>query len=146
MVKLYELETKVRYFTLDNASNNDTTLTQVAVYLAEIEIEFKPKERRLRCFEHGINLVVEVFLWGLNTEVLEGLRRESSTEGDRQEIPELTEWRRQGPMGKLRNICVWICRTPQRRDSFTSNVKSDGSIGSYATLPIVGSMTWWGGD
>ena len=49
-------------------------------------------------------------------------------------------------MGKLRNICVWICRTPQRRDSFTNKVKSHGSIGSYATLPIVGSITSWGGD
>ena len=44
VVKLYELETKVGYFTLDNASNNDTTLTQVGVYLAELGIEFNLTE------------------------------------------------------------------------------------------------------
>ena len=148
VVKQYELETKIGYFTLDNATNNDTTLTQISVYLAELGIEFKPTERRLRCFGHVINLVVKAFLWGLNTEVLEGLAGGCSTEGDGQEIAELMEWRRQGPMGKLRNICVWICRTPQRRDSFTNKVKSHGSTatGSHATLPIVGSITRWGGD
>jgi len=146
VVKLYELETKVGYFTLDNASNNDTTLTQVGVYLAELGIEFNPTERRLRCFGHVINLVVKAFLWGLNTEVLEGLASRNSTEGDGQEIIELMEWRREGPMGKLRNICVWICRTLQRRDGFTNKVRSHGSIGSHATLPLVGSITRWGGD
>jgi len=51
-------------------------------------------------------------------------------------------------MGKLRNICVWICRTPQRRDSFTNKVLSYGSIAtsSHSTLPIVGSITRWEGD
>ena len=93
-----------------------------------------------------INLVVKAFLWGLNTEVLEGLASRNSTEGDGQEIIELMEWRRQGPMGKLRNICVWICRTPQCRDGFTNKVRSHGSIGSHATLPLVGSITCWGGD
>ena len=148
VVKLYELETKVGYFTLDNATNNDTTLTQISIYLAEIGIEFKPKERRLKCFGHVINLVVKAFLWDLNTVVLEGLASGNTTEGDSQKIIELMEWRKQGPMGKLRNICVWICRMPQRRDGFTNKVKSHGSraIGSHATLPIVGSITGWGGD
>jgi len=118
------------------------------VYLAEIGIEFKPIERRLRCFGHVINLVVKAFLWGLNTEILEGLASGNSTEGDGQEIIEFMKWRRQGPMGKLRNICVWICRTPQRREGFSNKVKSHGSItiGAHATLPIVGSITRWGGD
>ena len=45
VVKQYELETKIGYFTLDNATNNDTTLIQIAVYLEKIGIEFKPTER-----------------------------------------------------------------------------------------------------
>jgi len=146
VVKLYKLETKVGYFTLDNASNNDTTLTQVGVYLAELGIEFNMSKRRLRCFGHVINLVVKAFLWGLNTEDLEGLATRNGTEGDGQEIIELIESRSQGPMGKLRNICVRICWTPQRRDGFTNKVRSDGSIGSHATLPLVGSINCWGED
>ena len=109
------------------------------MYLAEIGIEFKPIERRLRCFGHVINLVVKAFLWSLNTEILEGLASGNSTEGDAQEIIELMEWRRQGPMGKLRNICVWICRTPhwQRREGFSNKVKSHGSItGTCVHVPV----------
>ena len=62
VIKFYELETKIRYLTLDNASNNDTALVQIAAYLADHRIKFNPVERRLRCFGHRINLVVKAFL------------------------------------------------------------------------------------
>jgi len=146
VIKFYELETKIGYFTLHNASNNDTALVQIAAYLAQRNIKFNPRERRLRCFGHVINLVVKAFLWGVNTEVLEGLGNFDAPEDEEQEIQELLEWRKQGSMGKLRNICVWICRTPQRRDSFKSKVQSHGGVSGESNLPIVGSITRWGGD
>ena len=49
-------------------------------------------------------------------------------------------------MGKLRNICVWICQTPQRRDSAKSKVQAHGSHSGEANLPIIGSVIRWGGD
>ena len=138
VIKFYELETKIGYFTLDNASNNDTALVQIEAYLAERGIKFNPQARRLRCFGHVINLVVKAFLWGVNTEVLEELGNLDSPEDEEKEILELLEWRKQGSMGKLRNICVWICRTPQRRDSFRSKVQAHGSHSGEANLPIIG--------
>jgi len=115
VIKFYELETKIVYLTLDNASNNDTALVQIAAYLAQRKIKFNPLERWLGCFGHVINLVVRAFLWGVNTEVLEGVGNFDAPEAKEQEIQELLQWRNQDSMGKLRNICVWICRTPQRR-------------------------------
>ena len=48
--------------------------------------------------------------------------------------------------GKIENICVWICRTPQRRDSFKSKIQAHGSLSGEANLPIIGSVIGWGGD
>lgn len=53
---------KIGYFTLDNASNNGTTMQYIARKLQEYEIFFNPIERRLPCFGHVINLVVKAFL------------------------------------------------------------------------------------
>jgi len=112
VIKFYELETKLGYFTLDYASNNDTALVQIAAYLAQGNIKLTSLERQLCCFDNGINLVVNALLWGVNTEVLEGLGNFDAPEDEKQEIQKLLKWRKQGSMGKLRNICVWICRTP----------------------------------
>ena len=122
VIKFYELETKIGYFTHNNGSNNDTALVQIGAYLAEGGIKFDPQERQLRCFGHVINLVVKAFLWGVDTEVLEELGNMDAPEEEDKTIQELQECRKQGSMRKLRNICVWICRTPQHQDSFKSKV------------------------
>lgn len=97
---------KIGYFTLDNASNNDTALVQIAAYLAERGIKFNSLERRLRCFGYVINLVVKVLLWDVNTEILEGFGNFDTLEDQVKEILELLEWRKQGSQSKLRNIAV----------------------------------------
>ena len=43
VINFYELETKIGYFTLDNATNNDTALVQIAAYLAAKGIKFNPQ-------------------------------------------------------------------------------------------------------
>jgi hypothetical protein len=50
---------KLGYFILDNATNNDTTLFELAK-----SMKFQPKERRLRCMGHILNLIVEQYLFG----------------------------------------------------------------------------------
>lgn len=48
------------HFTLDNASNNDTAMEKLAQTLQdEREFTFDPKERRIRCFAHIINICVQ---------------------------------------------------------------------------------------
>jgi len=47
-------ESNIGFFVLDNATNNDTTLVELAK-----ELGFDLKERRLRCIRHIINLITE---------------------------------------------------------------------------------------
>jgi hypothetical protein len=50
---------KLGYFILNNTTNNNTTLFKLAK-----SIKFQPKERRLRCISHILNLIVEQYLFG----------------------------------------------------------------------------------
>jgi len=54
IIKPYEINDKIEYFTLDNASNNGTTMQHIAKQLMEEGISFDPIEHRLRCFGHVI--------------------------------------------------------------------------------------------
>ena len=62
VVETYHLEEKIGYFTLDNASKNDTAMKCIQTYLQNCGISFDPVTRRLCCFGHVINLVVQAFL------------------------------------------------------------------------------------
>ena len=85
----YSLTNKIGYFTLDNATNNDTTLAFVEKRLKDIGIDFDPLENRLRCLGHIINLVVKAFLYGSDAANLCG--------HDKKEMKELIDWRTKGP-------------------------------------------------
>lgn len=108
----FNITRKIGFFTLDNATNNDSALREISSFLLKINIVFNPITRRLRCFGHVINLVVKSFLWGTDVEAFQTeLARYEESEAD-QDLERILEWRKRGPMGKLHNICVWICRTP----------------------------------
>ena len=50
-------------FNVDNASNNDTTLVEVACHLNDAGYaSFNPIQARLCCFSHVLNLVVKAIL------------------------------------------------------------------------------------
>lgn len=55
-------------FTLDNAANNDTCITALAKTYEWGKDEVYT--RRLRCFDHSINLIAQAFLFGSDSEVL----------------------------------------------------------------------------
>ena len=135
---------KIGYFTLDNASNNGTVMQHIAQQLSEQSISFNPVERRLRCLGHVINLVGKALLWATDAEAFQA---EITNQQDlQQEAEELATWRPKGPLGKLHNMIVWICRTPQRRDWFSECVKKALGPGTKALSLINGNSTWWGGD
>ena len=139
------LTRRIGYFTLDNASNNDTAMEAIQSYHRDMGLPFDPIKRRLRCFGHVINLIVKGFLWGIDPEAFENMI--STLYGLEKEKEELMAWRKRGPMGKLHNICVWICKTPQRRDRFEEKVQQFFRISATdPTVPIVGNITRWGGD
>ena len=119
----YEIESRLGYFVLDNADTNDTC---VAAVLGTIRPDLQPKEGRLRCLGHIINLAAKALLFGTDAEAfeLEVLGAEALEE----EIKELDLWRRKGPVGKLHNVVKFILKTPQRREEFLSlksNLEAD---------------------
>lgn len=146
VVEDFQITRKIGYFTLDNATNNDSALIEISTLLSNIGIAFDPIKHRLRCFGHVINLVVKSFLWGTNVEAFQQELGESEESESDQDLERMIEWRKRGPMGKLHNICVWICRTPQRRDAFEKKAKGAMHNLTNATVPIVGCITRWGGD
>ncbi|KAM3446391.1 hypothetical protein NHJ6243_010227 [Beauveria neobassiana] len=110
---------KIGYFTLDNASNNDTMLRALANTFG-----FNPAHRRLRCHGHIINLAVQAFLFGKNKDASDEAmrqvtmlsRREHDGVGRRAETAQT--WRQHGPLGMLHNLVVWIRSSTQRYQAF----------------------------
>ncbi|KAJ3455467.1 hypothetical protein MRS44_016949 [Fusarium solani] len=67
-LSFWKIEKQIGYFTLDNASNNDTAME----FLGK-EFDFDDKERRLRCAPHIVHRVVRAMLYGnskVNAEVI----------------------------------------------------------------------------
>jgi len=117
VIREFSIADKVGYFQADNAGNNDTCVQAI---LDVISPSTPAIYQRLRCFGHVINLSAKAFLFGedpdafeLEIDNLEKLKLEV-----RYKRELLAQWRKQGSIGKLHNIVVWIRRTPQRRDSF----------------------------
>jgi hypothetical protein len=72
MVVLRKLNiSRVGYHTGDNATSNDTCLEVLSRMLrAEFGVDFKPKQRRIRCIGHIINLSLQSFLLARSKEAL----------------------------------------------------------------------------
>jgi hypothetical protein len=108
----YQIWTKLGYFVLDNAANNDTMLESFARHLETLNIPYDPTTHRLRCTGHVINLAVKAFLFGNSTEAIHDETYAPGTE------EELERWRRCGPLGRAHNICVHTRGSPQRIKEF----------------------------
>ena len=74
VLKQYEIQNNVGYFTFDNASNNDTAIERINEILSNIAInrEMSYEECRLRCAGHILNLVVKALLFRKDSD---GCRR-----------------------------------------------------------------------
>ncbi|RKK91315.1 hypothetical protein BFJ70_g17814, partial [Fusarium oxysporum] len=106
VLRSYGITHKVGYFTLDNASNNDTAMEEIGKALG-----FEGKTRRLRFFGHILNLAVKALLFGHNSEAFEDdIQGNETLDAKAHEL-----WRRKGPVGKLHNLIFWI----HRSDSLT---------------------------
>jgi hypothetical protein len=99
----YGIGNKIGYFTLDNASNNDTAMEAIASHFGLKD----GHQSRVRCIGHIINLVVKALLFGNNHQAFE------------EEIPNVQAldvaahklWQNTGPVGKLHNLVIWINRS-----------------------------------
>lgn len=117
-------------------------------------IPFDPKQKRLRCFGHIINLVVKAFLYGKDPGIEDDddidmmLGKKENMDGNLDSMTEteqLLYWRKRGPYGRLRNIITFICRTPQRREDF-AKLTRETSPDIKVFAPIAANDTRWNGD
>lgn len=94
----WRFDSKLGYFVMDNAENNDTMMDPLKRELARHwHIKYDPKTHRLRCQGHIINLALQSFLFVTNSENIE---EEGIT------LYDIELWRRKGPLGKLHNLPV----------------------------------------
>lgn len=113
----YQILSKVGYFMMDNATNNDTMIQYFSTLLDDHDIDYDPKLHRLRCNGHIINLVVRAFLFETHPDVTK-LIEQATPDFDEPTNQDLECWRRFGPLGKLHNIVVFVRRSPQRLQAF----------------------------
>jgi len=147
ILERFKISRRVGYFTTDNASNNGSALKALVPYFEDADIPIDPISSRIRCFRHIINLVVKAFLWGNDAALFEiSMEGNDGSENDLALAEgHLEDWRKRGALGRLHNICIWILRSPQRRDRFQEKVLQV-LPGSKVTAPLVGNVTRWHGD
>jgi hypothetical protein len=146
VVEDFWLEIRLGYFTLDNATSNDTAVVTISQKLDALGIAFDPQERRLRCFGHILNLAAKAFLWSENPLHIDDASFEDDAD-EATQLERLQEWRRRGPLGKLYNCIRYTLKTPQRREKFEEKCRAhlQHEPGPVVGL-ILGNATRWNGD
>lgn len=98
-------KSRVGWFVLDNASNNDTAMDDLCE-----KLDLNSLERRLRCAGHIINLIARHLLYGFDKKLFD--EADSSPVEMREE---LKRWRCAGPVGRAHNLVTWVYASPQRK-------------------------------
>jgi hypothetical protein len=103
----YEIGDNLGGFMMDNAGDNDTALQALAEEF-DLDVDFS----RLRCLGHIINLVVKALLFGKGVSKVE--RELAGATGE----AAFRIWNKQGPIGRLHNICVYVNTNSTRHTAF----------------------------
>ncbi|EFZ04526.1 Ribonuclease H-like protein [Metarhizium robertsii ARSEF 23] len=118
---------RLGYFVLDNARNNDTAVAALAD-----EFDFDLDHRRLRCLGHILNLVVKQLIFGDSASAME---TEDDDDFDFSTISdELKKWRKKGPVGRLHNFVGAINNSPQLVQRLLEWQKEDIASGKLSYI------------
>ncbi|KAF6527938.1 hypothetical protein HZS61_008243 [Fusarium oxysporum f. sp. conglutinans] len=117
IIREYEISDKLGYFTLDNASNNTTSMGELG-----LEFGFDWEKRWVRCVGHVVNIVVKQMLYGKNPDAFE----KEVFEGLHTAAKEHEVWRRRGSVGKWHNFAVEVSRS----DTWTDMLKKVQAVES----------------
>lgn len=142
VIEDYDIGSKVGFYMLDNAKNNDTGISHLQRLLKEKHGNdcgiLSPKDARLRCLGHVLNLAAKALLFGKDADQLEYTTEDPSAE----EEAEFEKWRKSGAIGKCHNLVIFLYASGQRRDHFrdiqTKNLNWDHSI-----MPHKPNATRW---
>lgn len=149
VIQEYEIEEKLGYFMMDNASNNDTMMEELQKSLPDLNVQ----QRRLRCLGHVVNLVCKVMLHGTDAESFE--KDFARPDSDRRveaferkvtlanEEQRLDAWRKKGAIGKGHNFVIHVNYSEARRQAFKAKQKeADDSATQLYELLIDGGVRW----
>jgi hypothetical protein len=114
VIDTYDIAHKIAGFQMDNASNNDTALNELAK-----RMPINKARTRLRCFGHIVNLVVKALLFG------KGSSRFQSDLQAANDSESYALWRQRGAIGHLHNLVSYISRSPRRLRAFEAAQKVD---------------------
>lgn len=133
VINRYELGSRLGYFMMDNADNNDTCLTTLATWFP-----IDTGRKRLRCIGHIINLVVRAIVFGSDVAKFEKDLRGASDEFSFQ------LWARNGAIGRLHNIVTYLRRSDQRRQELRRLQKDLAGDDNIFTLEVIadGKTRW----
>lgn len=149
VIQEYEIEEKVGYFMMDNASNNDTMMEELQKSLPGLDV----CQRRLRCLGHIVNLVCKAMLHGTDAESfekdfarpdsdkrVEAFERKVTLANEEQR---LDAWRKKGAIGKGHNFVIHVNYSESRRQAFKAKQKeADESATMLYELLVDGGVRW----
>lgn len=106
-------------------------------YLAA-KFDFDHTAGRVRCVGHVLNLVAKAIMIGGGSGIKPDIDvfEQQLQSLARDEREQLARWRRRGPVRKLHNIVVWICRSLQRIEVFETLQKRALDEGNQFTKQI----------
>ena len=124
-IEHYGFTKSLGYAILDNASTNDTLTDMLASPLSDINVDWDPKQHRLRCFGHVINLAASAFIYIEPKDMLPA--------------DEAAGWRMFGCFGKLYNLVMYVQASSQRREKLKAFTDELNLHRDNATRWI----SWW---
>jgi hypothetical protein len=106
VIKEYDIVRNLGYFIMDNVLDNDTIIKELSLALCkEFNFKYDLIHYRIRYQGHVINLVIKLFLFVMDKEVL---NEDTETNVYNIIVREIKNWRKKGPLGKLHNFVVFI--------------------------------------
>lgn len=131
---------QIGYFVTDNTTNNDVAINIVLLHFFPQMDKKTRRARRLRCLGHVINPAAKAFLYGNDYAAFE--QDIERSQGSSDQLKELNLWRTRGPIGKLHNIVVFICRSPQRRERFADLSAEQKGAFDHLNLVVDNATRW----
>ena len=100
---------------------------------------FDPKQKRLRCIGHVINLIAEAYLFGQDEASFDDEYKKANPAGRRQ------LWRRRKEVGKLHNLVAHVMASSKRTELFLNLQKTLNvgvAEGKQWNLVLDGGVRW----
>ena len=139
VIFFYGITPRLGFFTLDNASTNDTAVEAI---ITKVRPDLRPIRRRLRCFGHVMNIVAKILLYGKASDDDKDEAEDFALQVFNTDLKALKTWRSKGPLGMFHILVDHIRKTPQRRESFKNlNVAEAGD--EAITMVVQDNYTRW---